>query len=311
MSVPIIKCIGISLGLLIWGATNMMIGWGTGTFGWFDLEAAKRPVDTPWLNDLGFALAVVSLACYIFVQPAEDPKEPPPEPLERDPEGLHETLAQPMGYDDMVKGLTKGETRHRASQCSSASNHSDKSRTSFFGAEVIEETVVERSMDAPSAIDQLPPTAKRLLGVGMAMFAGCLFGATFNPPKWVEVHRSDSPQKDIDYVFAHFCGIWLTSLLALIIYTLYNKNEPFVFPRVLGPAYVSGLMWGVAQTCWFVANDALGFSKSFPLICAGPGLVSAMWGILLFNEIQGTRNFIALGIACVFTISSSICVACS
>ena len=26
MSVPIIKCIGISLGLLIWGATNMMIG---------------------------------------------------------------------------------------------------------------------------------------------------------------------------------------------------------------------------------------------------------------------------------------------
>ena len=47
MAVPIIKCIGISLGLLIWGATNMMIGWGTGTFGWFDLEDAERPISKP------------------------------------------------------------------------------------------------------------------------------------------------------------------------------------------------------------------------------------------------------------------------
>jgi glucose uptake protein GlcU len=76
-------------------------------------------------------------------------------------------------------------------------------------------------------------------------------------------------------------------------------------------AFISGVMWGIAQACWFLANDALGFSIAFPIICTGPGLVSALWGIFLFGEIQGRKNFIALSIACCFTLSSSICIALS
>ena len=35
---------------------------------------------------------------------------------EEDPEGLHETLTSSAGYEHMVKNLTRGESRHRASQ---------------------------------------------------------------------------------------------------------------------------------------------------------------------------------------------------
>ena len=37
MSVPIINSIGLSMGLLIWGAANMLMGWAIGKFGLFDL----------------------------------------------------------------------------------------------------------------------------------------------------------------------------------------------------------------------------------------------------------------------------------
>jgi hypothetical protein len=32
--VPIIKCIGLGMGLLVWGLTNMLTGWASGV--WFD-----------------------------------------------------------------------------------------------------------------------------------------------------------------------------------------------------------------------------------------------------------------------------------
>ena len=44
------------------------------------------------------------------------------------------------------------------------------------------------------------------------------------------------------------------------------------------PAFASGLMWGVAQVCWFVANNRLSFSVSFPIMSSLPGLVGAAWG---------------------------------
>ncbi|KAH8075978.1 carbohydrate transmembrane transporter [Aureococcus anophagefferens] len=38
MSVPCINFIGMSLGLLIWGATNMVVGWASGRYGLFGLD---------------------------------------------------------------------------------------------------------------------------------------------------------------------------------------------------------------------------------------------------------------------------------
>lgn len=36
---------------------------------------------------------------------------------------------------------------------------------------------------------------------------------------------------------------------------------------------------------------------SFPIIATGPGAVGCLWGILLFGEIRGIRNFIFFGAA--------------
>jgi len=45
-------------------------------------------------------------------------------------------------------------------------------------------------------------------------------------------------------------------------------------PPCGGPAFLSGLMWGVAQVCWFVANSKLSFNITFPIVSSVPGLVA-------------------------------------
>jgi len=70
----------------------------------------------------------------------------------------------------------------------------------------------------------------------------------------------------MDYVFAHFTGILITSTVYMLIYSAAMKNKPRVYPQVILPGFVSGVMWAVATISWFVANDALSPPISFPII---------------------------------------------
>ncbi len=47
-AVPTIRCIGMGLGLLIWGTANLVMGWATGAFGLFGLD--QNTVNLPALN---------------------------------------------------------------------------------------------------------------------------------------------------------------------------------------------------------------------------------------------------------------------
>lgn len=65
---------------------------------------------------------------------------------------------------------------------------------------------------------------------------------------------------------------------------------------------LSGCMWAVAQTAWFVANNNLSLVVAFPLVAMGPGIVGALWGVFVFKEITGKRNYIVLVAA--FTVAA-------
>jgi len=79
-----------------------------------------------------------------------------------------------------------------------------------------------------------------------------------------------------------------------MIYCMVSKNKPRIFPETTAPAVLSGVLWAVAQAAWFVANENLSYPESFPLVCLGPGIVASLWGVFLFGEIQGTRNYLLL-----------------
>ncbi|XP_019857358.1 PREDICTED: transmembrane protein 144-like [Amphimedon queenslandica] len=68
-------------------------------------------------------------------------------------------------------------------------------------------------------------------------------------------------------------------------YFLDMRNRPKVYPKVILPT----LKWhhmGIAMTGYFVANENLSLAVSFPIITAGPGFISPVWGILLYREIK-------------------------
>eukprot|EP00997_Jenningsia_sp_PLL12_P008233 NODE_4975_length_612_cov_59.285968_g4290_i0.p1 GENE.NODE_4975_length_612_cov_59.285968_g4290_i0~~NODE_4975_length_612_cov_59.285968_g4290_i0.p1 ORF type:complete len:138 (-),score=19.64 NODE_4975_length_612_cov_59.285968_g4290_i0:12-425(-) len=110
-------------------------------------------------------------------------------------------------------------------------------------------------------------------------------------------HVEKYSSNGLDYVFAHFCGIIVTSTLYLVLYIIRLRFQPQVYPHIVLPGLVSGVMWAIAQTMWFIANDSLGIVVAFPLVVSLPPLVSCCWGVLLFKEIKGSKNLSILGLA--------------
>lgn len=178
-------------------------------------------------------------------------------------------------------------------------------------------------VSSSNPIDSLSTSSKRLLGVAMSVVSGLLYGSNFTPPQVVHDHGGPcggdgshglpgcGDQDMLDYVFPHFTGIFLTSTFYFLLYCAFMKNRPHIYPQAILPAFASGIMWATAQSCWFIANETLGFATSFPIVTSGPGFVASMWGVCLFNEIKGARNFGVLGAALVITVSSGICISLS
>ncbi|XP_049762067.1 transmembrane protein 144 isoform X2 [Elephas maximus indicus] len=64
--VPIIKTIGLGLGILIWGSFNALTGWASSRFGWFGMDAQE--VSKPLLNYIGAGLSIISAFIFLFIK---------------------------------------------------------------------------------------------------------------------------------------------------------------------------------------------------------------------------------------------------
>lgn len=260
--VPIVKTIGLSLGLLIWASFNLLMGWASSRFGWFGIEA--EVVANPTLNYSGAGLCLLSALIFFFIKSDVDSQ----------PSSTEET---PL----LINGSVNTD-----------------------GLQAFDDEVW---------IDRLRPRTKRLLGSGLAVVAGLLYGSSFIPVLYIKRQASlpDSPyqgasQFDLDYVFAQFSGIFLASTFYFLLYCAVMKNRPRVYSNAVLPGFVSGLMWGVATCCWFLANTYLSAVVSFPIITTGPGLIAAMWGVLVFKEIKGLCNFLVLGAAFSLVVAGAL-----
>lgn len=272
LTVPIIKMIGLGLGLLIWGLTNLIMGWATGTFGLFGLSSNE--IKTPWLNYLGISLAVASVGVYAFVKPT----------VKKIGEEDHQDVEEHHSVN--AGRLEDAYLLNNPSHADHKTHHKEQDDSFAF-------------------IERLPSATKRVLGVVMAILAGLFYGVNFDPPQWLIDHcepcdhSGGHSSKGLDYVWSHFCGIFLASTAYFLLYCLLKRNKPVIYPEVVLPGVVSGAMWAIAQSSFFVANQELGMTVSFPIIATGPGAVGCLWGILLFGEIKGLRNFLFFGAAVV------------
>jgi len=138
-----------------------------------------------------------------------------------------------------------------------------------------------------------------------------LYGLCFTPvifmqDNWRESDGSRISQNGLDFVFAHWCGIYATSTISFLVYCAVIKNRPRVYPGAILPGFLSGVMWAIADGAWFVANSALSEAVAFPIITTGPGVIASLWGVFVFKEIQGKRNLVILLFASTTAITGAI-----
>ncbi|ELT94008.1 hypothetical protein CAPTEDRAFT_3325 [Capitella teleta] len=168
------------------------------------------------------------------------------------------------------------------------------------------ESGVNVQMTPPSRLEVLSPYMRNVLGTLLAIFAGVLYGLNFTPVIYIQDNYEGASKDGLDYVFAHFSGILLTSTVYFALYCMCMKNKPCLYPQAILPSLLSGVMWAIADASWFIANSALSEAVSFPIITSGPGIIGAMWGILMFKEIQGKRNILLVILAASFTIAGAV-----
>jgi len=280
MVVPCVKTVGLALGLLIWGMTALLTGWFTGHFGLFGLNKQTANVHHPVLNYVGVAIACVATMLYILVK-----SEPQKVIQDNDVEGRD--LAQENIGNTNIQGGEKEPLVEKEP------NHAEIST---------------------SWVDKLTVNQKRVIGVILSLLSGLFYGSNFDPPQYILDHPTDDYKPTaLDLVFSHFSGIYVTSTFYFLIYCLVMKNKPKIYPEVTFPSFLSGVIWAIADIAWFVANSKLSFVVSFPLIATGPGIVGSLWGIFVFGEIRGGKNYSVLGgaflvtaISMVFIVLSSI-----
>jgi glucose uptake protein GlcU len=299
-AVPIIKTIGLAKGMLVWGMVNMLMGWASGKFGFFGLLTPNK-LSNPTLNYVGVLIACVALGVFLFIKPEAMGGAKRAGGGAGGLEGA-EGLLDEEHDAAYVKGIvTDGEVAGAAGINAGGSGDAAAAAAGGEGEET-------------SWTDKMTDSQKQVFGVVASAVSGLLYGANFNPPQYVVDHPDAFPGASMDladYVFPHFCGILLTSICIVQAYAALSNNAPKVYPEIVLPGFISGLMWATAQICWFSANAKLGFAVAFPLISIGPGLVSALWGVFVFGEIKGARNYGFVAAAFSLVTAAAVCIALS
>lgn len=152
----------------------------------------------------------------------------------------------------------------------------------------------------------LSPNLKRIIGISLACIAGVLYAFTFTPALYVQDNYTNASDNALDFVFSLYTGIFLTSIVYFSIYCLVKKNKPVIYQEVILPAIVSGLMWGIGNSSFFLANNALTQAITFPIVSSGPSIVANLWGVVLYKEVKGIKNLSFLLVGFVFAILGSV-----
>eukprot|EP01013_Petalomonas_cantuscygni_P025302 TRINITY_DN47210_c0_g1_i1.p1 TRINITY_DN47210_c0_g1~~TRINITY_DN47210_c0_g1_i1.p1 ORF type:complete len:529 (+),score=93.48 TRINITY_DN47210_c0_g1_i1:86-1672(+) len=394
LAVPAIQCIGLGLGMCIWGTTNMLVGWASGRFGFFGL-INEQQVHNPTLNYVGVGLAVVSVVAFMFVKPdmeanAKTTSEAYPVNGDDTDAGYPDAVVTPAVRGEPEVGARKGiaawlgRSRQDAEGRpllvggvgnTSDSDYSISDRGDYITAGVAPAAGAEDEADQRSVFERVPPVPRRIFGVVFSVISGLLYGVNFNPPQIIMDRKCtgvahlthphvpspanavgaavfgteasvvshqcvkvgtdglnykgpgntttsagphyaatydgccDGVSSDsLDYVFSHFCGIMITSTFIFVVYALAKRNQPWTSSKLTLPAFISGVVWAMAQTSWFIANGRLGLPIAFPIIATGPGLVAQLWGVFVYREVTNRRSLLVLVVAFVFLVSSALCV---
>jgi len=256
-----IKTCGLAVGLLIWGTTSLLVGWASGRFGIMGIKAQIPPTRTKLiLNYTSVVLAAISAIFFLFIKSTNTRRVP----------RFVATLGEELPVANGKTGNISVET----------------------------ERILET--DFPF-LNRLSDPVQKILGCTLAALAGSFYGLIFIPDQYIRDHpekfiykNNRPPNNGLYYVRSQYSGILLSSLVYFIIYAALKRNRPSINPSIALPAMISGSMWAIANIGFNVAISSLKSAVAYPIVSVLPGIVTSLWSLFWFREIQGKRNYIFL-----------------
>ncbi|KAF1750879.1 hypothetical protein GCK72_017430 [Caenorhabditis remanei] len=109
-------------------------------------------------------------------------------------------------------------------------------------------------------------------------------------------------KSSVSFHFSFFTGVILVSIVIFVFYCLVKKGKPAIPPRIVLPSMLSGVFFSSAMAFFFIANEHLSPTISYPICMMAPGLVTSAWSVFYFKEISERRNLLLLGVAYIFTL---------
>eukprot|EP01083_Nonionella_stella_P020255 56151_1 len=311
LTVPIIKTVGLALGMSIWCATQLIVGWSTGKWG-----LLGTPKDTTVkhneLNYIGVALVFISLVLFFRVRPDIEDENAKKNVKERYRVGDSQNLHIPRTEAHIFNPSSKLSSD--ASKYVSTVNSQRNLLISQTSSRLLKYDRTHELQIVSSWVDRLRGDSQRnMIGISCSILAGVCYGLMFCPVQYV-IHTEDTNTQYshdmIDYVFAVYNGIFLSSLVFFLIYNLYMKNKPQINTRAVFPSIIGGVVWAIAMDAYFIAMDKnnLGVETTFPIVSAGPQIISSLWGVLYYKEITGKRNILYLCAAITCSLLSVVLV---
>lgn len=97
------------------------------------------------------------------------------------------------------------------------------------------------------------PKFKMRIGIFLSICSGMCYGFTFLPVVYIQSHPKeypDAPKDAIAFAFSHYTGIFVTSTMFMIIYSIYKQNKPEINNEIILPSIITGILWSVAQLSW-------------------------------------------------------------
>lgn len=183
-----------------------------------------------------------------------------------------------------------------------------------------DQTVINTSVEGTAKVDEALPIVNKIsrgmhiIGYILAIASGLLFGVNVSPTTYITEHLdkfAGAKKQGLNYVFAHYTGILLTSFFYYVIYIIFKRNRPYLDVQSILPAFISGIMWGIAQAAFIFANAILGQSISFPLVSVGPAVIAGLWSILYIKDIYGLRNYLIFSVGTVIRAVACVLIALS
>lgn len=313
----IIENIGMGMGLLIWGTANMVIGWASGHFG--ILLVQQQHVAKPTLNIIGACVSVVSIVIYSQVKGMDAQEQ-----AERDrkkalkkksqmnslnsdyggeldqllqedqDEGGKSTVASraknriPAFGMALLAGILFGSCFNPPQHIVDLSNDRACSKVEKYASHAVLAkhcNSINRYCD--QANEMIAMTNQSLSAIDcdeMASWKGRMYCS------WDD-HKNVCDGIPLqDMVFSQFSGMLMTAWFWCFVYIIYKQGvkggEPWVNKPLIGPGFVCGMVWAIAQIGWFYANDNLPQAVSFPVVATAPGILATLLGIFVYGEVS-------------------------